>query len=46
VPKVFLGVGHGGTDSGAIGNGFKEKDLNLSIALASIRYSQDTELPL
>jgi N-acetylmuramoyl-L-alanine amidase len=34
VPKIFLGVGHGGTDSGAIGNGFKEKDLNLSIALA------------
>ena len=34
VPRVFLGVGHGGTDSGAIGNGFKEKDLNLSIALA------------
>ena len=33
MPKVFLGVGHGGTDSGAIGNGFKEKDLNLSIAL-------------
>ena len=34
MPKVFLGVGHGGTDSGAVGNGFKEKDLNLSIALA------------
>jgi N-acetylmuramoyl-L-alanine amidase len=33
VPKVFLGVGHGGTDSGAIGNGFNEKNLNLSIAL-------------
>lgn len=32
--KVFLGVGHGGIDSGAVGNGFKEKDLNLSIALA------------
>lgn len=32
--KVFLGVGHGGTDSGAVGNGFKEKDLNLSIAIA------------
>lgn len=32
--KVFLGVGHGGTDSGAIGNGFYEKNLNLSIALA------------
>jgi N-acetylmuramoyl-L-alanine amidase len=34
VPKIFLGVGHGGADSGAIGNGFREKDLNLSVALA------------
>lgn len=32
--KVFLGVGHGGSDSGAVANGVKEKDLNLSIALA------------
>lgn len=32
--KVFLGVGHGGSDPGAIGNGFKEADLNLAIALA------------
>lgn len=32
--KVFLGVGHGGSDSGAAANGVKEKDLNLSIALA------------
>ena len=32
--KVFLGVGHGGKDPGAIGNGFHEADLNLSIALA------------
>ena len=32
--KVFLGVGHGGKDPGAIGGGFNEKDLNLSIALA------------
>lgn len=32
--KVFLGVGHGGTDSGAVANGLKEKDFNLSIALA------------
>ena len=31
--KVFLGVGHGGADSGAVGNGLKEKDLNLQIAL-------------
>ena len=32
--KVFLGVGHGGNDPGAVANGFKEKDLNLSIAKA------------
>lgn len=34
MPKVFLGVGHGGSDAGAVGNGLKEKDLNLQIALA------------
>lgn len=33
--KVFIGVGHGGTDSGAAANGFKEKDLNLAIATAA-----------
>lgn len=32
--KVFLGVGHGGSDPGAVANGFKEKDLNLAIAHA------------
>ena len=32
--KVFLGVGHGGKDPGAVGNGLHEADLNLSIALA------------
>lgn len=33
--KVFIGVGHGGADSGAIGrNNQLEKDLNLSIARA------------
>lgn len=32
--KVFIGVGHGGSDPGAVADGFKEKDLNLSIALA------------
>ena len=33
--KVFIGAGHGGKDSGAIGrDGLKEKDLNLSIARA------------
>ncbi len=30
--KVFLGVGHGLSDPGAVANGYLEKDLNLSIA--------------
>lgn len=32
--KVFIGVGHGGSDPGAAANGLKEKNLNLAIALA------------
>lgn len=32
--KVFIGVGHGGTDAGAVANGLKEKDINLSVATA------------
>ena len=32
--KVFLGVGHGGKDSGAVANNMKEADINLSMALA------------
>lgn len=31
--KIYLDPGHGGTDTGAIGNGLKEKDLTLDIAL-------------
>lgn len=31
--KVFIRVGHGGKDPGAIGNGLKEKDINLTVAL-------------
>ena len=34
MPKVFIGVGHGGSDPGAVANGLRESDLNLSIALA------------
>ena len=32
--KVFISAGHGGSEPGAVANGFKEKDLNLAIALA------------
>lgn len=30
--KVYLDPGHGGTDSGAIGNGIQEKDIVLAVA--------------
>ncbi len=32
--KVYIGVGHGGSDPGAVANGFKEKEVNLVVALA------------
>ena len=32
--RVFISAGHGGSDPGAVSGGLKEKDLNLSIALA------------
>ncbi|GGK28981.1 N-acetylmuramoyl-L-alanine amidase LytC [Caldalkalibacillus thermarum] len=31
--KIFIDPGHGGRDSGAVGNGLREKDLTLEIAL-------------
>ncbi|WP_211748580.1 N-acetylmuramoyl-L-alanine amidase [Paenibacillus sp. Marseille-Q4541] len=30
--KIFIDPGHGGSDTGALGNGLKEKDLTLTIA--------------
>lgn len=32
--KVFIGVGHGGSDPGAAANGLRESDVNLTMALA------------
>ena len=32
--KVYIGVGHGVSDPGAVANGIKEKDANLDVALA------------
>ena len=32
--RVFIGVGHGGNDPGAVANGLKEANINLNIALA------------
>lgn len=39
--KVFIAVGHGGRDPGAVANGFQEKNLNLSIALACKKVLDD-----
>ena len=32
--KVFIGVGHGGADPGALRGTKKEKDMTLEVALA------------
>lgn len=46
--KVFLGVGHGGSDPGAVSGDVKEKDLNLDIAVSAFnvleRHGVDVKL--
>ena len=32
---IILSAGHGGSDSGAVGNGVREKDVNLAVTLAT-----------
>ncbi|MGH8794715.1 MAG: N-acetylmuramoyl-L-alanine amidase family protein [Stackebrandtia sp.] len=32
-PRLYIDPGHGGSDSGAVGNGLREKDITLDIAL-------------
>ena len=36
--KVFLGIGHGGNDPGVIANGYREKDMALTIGIACKDY--------
>ena len=36
--KVYIAPGHGGADPGAVGNGLKEKDLNLTIGKYCAEY--------
>lgn len=38
---IYLDFGHGGTDSGATGNGFKEKDLTLKLGQSIERRLKD-----
>ncbi|MCY8599716.1 N-acetylmuramoyl-L-alanine amidase [Bacillus spizizenii] len=45
--KVFVDAGHGGYDSGAVGNGLKEKDVNLAVAkLVNSKLSKGGALPV
>lgn len=39
--KIFIGVGHGGSDPGAVSGSFRESDLNLEISMACFEYLQD-----
>lgn len=41
MPKIFIDPGHGGRDTGAIGNGLLEKDITLFIALEINRLLQN-----
>jgi N-acetylmuramoyl-L-alanine amidase len=41
MPKIFIDPGHGGKDTGAVGNGLQEKDITLSIALEIQRILQN-----
>lgn len=40
---VVIDAGHGGSDSGATGNGLREKDLTLSIVLGAKDYFDDNK---
>jgi len=52
--KIYLDPGHGGSDSGAVGNGLQEKNLTLDIALRTrnlltsaghtVRMSRETDI--
>ncbi|MDD3340647.1 MAG: LysM peptidoglycan-binding domain-containing protein [Bacilli bacterium] len=44
--KVVIDAGHGGTDSGAVGNGIIEKDLNLQISQLMYQRLQDLNVPV
>lgn len=46
IPKrVIVDAGHGGEDSGAVGNGLLEKDLNLQAAQYMYKRLQELGIP-
>lgn len=45
--KIFIDAGHGGHDSGAVGNGLYEKNVNLDVAkLVNTKLSNGGALPI
>ncbi|MDN9012906.1 glucosaminidase domain-containing protein [Brevibacillus laterosporus] len=45
-PILIIDPGHGGTDSGAVGNGLREKDLTLQISLYQFNRFKELGLPV
>ncbi|MGG0754153.1 glucosaminidase domain-containing protein [Brevibacillus laterosporus] len=45
-PILIIDPGHGGTDSGAVGNGLREKDLTLQISLYQFNRFKELSLPV
>ena len=43
--RVVVDAGHGGEDPGALGNGLKEKDLNLQAAQYMYKRLQELGIP-
>lgn len=44
--RVVVDAGHGGEDPGALGNGLKEKDLNLRAAQYMYKRLQELGIPV
>ncbi|MCR8982580.1 glucosaminidase domain-containing protein [Brevibacillus laterosporus] len=45
-PILIIDPGHGGTDSGAVGNGMREKDITLQISLYQFNRFKELGLPV
>ena len=43
---IIIDAGHGGIDSGAVGNGLEEKDLNLKAAKYIYNRLQELNIPV
>lgn len=44
--RIVIDAGHGGTDPGAVGNGYQEKDLNLKISTYMYNRFRELGIPV